>query len=238
MRSSSRDNNNNSSDSSSTISCQDCGNKAKRDCEHVRCRSCCKSRGFKCHTHVKSTWVPVAKRRLRSQQQQYQYQHFELLPSSNNTMDYQHLDLPLSLSRSTCFRHGDSPLGPEDSNYPAEINSLANFRCIRVTSKDNMVEQYAYQTSINVGGHVFKGILYDQGPTTGGDDGGDQSSSAGTSDHPHRLHHFNMAAATTSTAQSGGGGGANLLFYPPHSLNYSVPYNALPGMQFFQHTRS
>ncbi|MCI32328.1 protein SHORT INTERNODES-like, partial [Trifolium medium] len=34
------------------ISCQDCGNQAKKDCPHVRCRTCCKSRGFDCQTHV------------------------------------------------------------------------------------------------------------------------------------------------------------------------------------------
>ncbi|RRT43046.1 hypothetical protein B296_00051670, partial [Ensete ventricosum] len=50
------------------MSCQDCGNQAKKDCSHMRCRSCCKSRGFQCPTHVKSTWVPAAKRRERQQQ--------------------------------------------------------------------------------------------------------------------------------------------------------------------------
>jgi LRP1 type putative zinc finger protein len=49
-------------------SCQDCGNNAKKDCTHMRCRTCCRSRGFSCPTHVKSTWVPAAKRRERQQQ--------------------------------------------------------------------------------------------------------------------------------------------------------------------------
>jgi LRP1 type putative zinc finger protein len=49
-------------------SCQDCGNNAKKDCPHMRCRTCCRSRGFSCPTHVKSTWVPAAKRRERQQQ--------------------------------------------------------------------------------------------------------------------------------------------------------------------------
>ncbi|XP_042403744.1 protein EXPRESSION OF TERPENOIDS 1-like isoform X2 [Zingiber officinale] len=50
------------------MSCQDCGNQAKKDCAHLRCRTCCKSRGFPCPTHVKSTWVSAAKRRERQQQ--------------------------------------------------------------------------------------------------------------------------------------------------------------------------
>ncbi|XP_047336204.1 protein SHI RELATED SEQUENCE 8-like [Impatiens glandulifera] len=57
-----------SNSSSTTINCQDCGNQAKKDCSHLRCRSCCKSRGFDCQTHLKSTWVPAAKRRDRLQQ--------------------------------------------------------------------------------------------------------------------------------------------------------------------------
>ncbi|KAJ0795610.1 putative transcription factor STY-LRP1 family [Helianthus annuus] len=48
--------------------CQDCGNQAKKDCQYMRCRTCCKSRGFQCQTHVKSTWVPAAKRRERQLQ--------------------------------------------------------------------------------------------------------------------------------------------------------------------------
>lgn len=64
------------------MNCQDCGNQAKKDCSHMRCRTCCKSRGFQCQTHVKSTWVPAAKRRerqqhlsaLQRQQQQQQQQ--------------------------------------------------------------------------------------------------------------------------------------------------------------------
>lgn len=57
-----------SSSSGGGVSCQDCGNQAKKDCIHMRCRTCCKSRGFDCQTHVKSTWVPAAKRRERQQQ--------------------------------------------------------------------------------------------------------------------------------------------------------------------------
>lgn len=53
------------SSSSGNTTCQDCGNQAKKDCSHRRCRTCCKSRGYDCATHVKSTWVPAARRRER-----------------------------------------------------------------------------------------------------------------------------------------------------------------------------
>lgn len=45
--------------------CEECGNQAKKDCTYMRCRSCCRNRGFECQTHVKSTWVPVSTRRPR-----------------------------------------------------------------------------------------------------------------------------------------------------------------------------
>ncbi|MFS7926586.1 putative transcription factor STY-LRP1 family [Helianthus anomalus] len=48
-----------------SLNCQDCGNQAKKDCTHRRCRTCCKSKGYDCETHVKSTWVPAARRRER-----------------------------------------------------------------------------------------------------------------------------------------------------------------------------
>lgn len=47
--------------------CQDCGNQSKKDCFYMRCRTCCKSKGFQCQTHVKSTWVPAYRRRQRAQ---------------------------------------------------------------------------------------------------------------------------------------------------------------------------
>ncbi|KAK9214618.1 hypothetical protein WN944_006611 [Citrus x changshan-huyou] len=46
--------------------CRDCGNRAKRECSFRRCRTCCKTRRFDCTTHVRSTWVPAAKRRQKT----------------------------------------------------------------------------------------------------------------------------------------------------------------------------
>eukprot|EP00898_Chlorokybus_atmophyticus_P001534 jgi/Chlat1/2381/Chrsp17S02648 len=48
-----------------TSTCQECGNQAKKDCSYHRCRTCCNSRGYTCESHIKSTWVPAAKRRER-----------------------------------------------------------------------------------------------------------------------------------------------------------------------------
>lgn len=50
------------------LRCQDCGNQAKKECVYMRCRTCCRNKGFQCQTHVKSTWIPLYRRRHRQQQ--------------------------------------------------------------------------------------------------------------------------------------------------------------------------
>lgn len=58
-----------------------------------------------------------------------------------------------------------SDLGLEELNkLPAAMSSPAMFRCVRVRSEDDKVDEYAYQTSVNIGGREFSGVLYDQGP--------------------------------------------------------------------------
>jgi LRP1 type putative zinc finger protein len=72
------------------MNCQDCGNQAKKDCTHLRCRTCCKSRGFHCQTHVKSTWVPASKRRERQQQHHLSMlQHFHCPKRHSHTHQQQ-----------------------------------------------------------------------------------------------------------------------------------------------------
>ncbi|PQM37430.1 protein SHORT INTERNODES-like [Prunus yedoensis var. nudiflora] len=77
----------------------------------------------------------------------------------------------------------------ELGNFPAEVSSPAVFRCVRVSSIEDDDDQYAYQTAVNIGGHLFKGILYDQGPET---------------------YNMNMAAAAAAAETSSGGGGVNI----------------------------
>lgn len=130
-------------------------------------------------------------------------------------------------------------LGLEIANFPSEVNSPAVFRCVRVSSIDETDDQYAYQTAVNIGGHVFKGILYDHGPE--GHYGGGESSSAGGGG----LQQLNLitgaaAAASTSTATAAttgsGSAGAAAAFLDP-SL-YPAPLNTfMAGTQFFPHPR-
>ncbi|KAL8143757.1 hypothetical protein V2J09_016789 [Rumex salicifolius] len=180
-------------------SCEDCGNKAKRDCEHMRCRTCCKSRGLPCPTHVRSTWIPAAHRR-------------RLL----------HHHLSLSAPSSAFPRLLTTGLQERNMNqgFPAEVTAVANFRCVRVSSDDNAVDQAAYQTSVNIGGHSFNGILYDQGPSSSG-----AAQIASAHQYPHRHHHHHHPGGDAGGSTSGGG------FMPPPPFNPFLPNAA--GMQFF-----
>ncbi|KAL9273941.1 SHORT INTERNODES-like protein [Drosera capensis] len=165
-------------------SCQDCGNQAKKDCAHMRCRACCKSRGFQCATHVKSTWIPAAKRRERIQQlSSLQQQHLHdggVVGGEAN----KRLRSENSASRLTSLAQG-----MESGDFPSEASSPALFRCVKVSSMEEGEDHYAYQTAINIGGHVFKGILYDQGPEGSYNaGGGGEGSSSGTGGAPSPLN--------------------------------------------------
>ncbi|KAI9081256.1 hypothetical protein K1719_036756 [Acacia pycnantha] len=201
------------------ISCQDCGNKAKKDCPHMRCRTCCKSRGFHCQTHINSTWVPAPKRRER---QQSHHLHSRALPKTHSELE-----------------------GLEQQDFPAVLNSPADFRCVRVNSVDDTDEQYAYRTAVNIGGHVFKGILYDQGPEynyTSGDVSAPAAGVAGV--QPLNLIAGAASGASVLPASSISGGAMvspSGAFGDPPSL-YASSLNPFmsggSGTQFFPHSRS
>lgn len=58
-------------------------------------------------------------------------------------------------------------------SLPGQVRAPAVFKCVRVTSiDDGDDDEYAYQAMVRIGGHVFKGFLYDQGVDQGGRDNG------------------------------------------------------------------
>ncbi|KAJ0978039.1 hypothetical protein J5N97_013513 [Dioscorea zingiberensis] len=158
---------------SGASTCQDCGNQAKKDCNHRRCRTCCKSRGFECSTHVKSTWVPAARRRERqlsvsaaavgpgSSASTSASKKPRLISSQTTTTSH------TSTSNTTPPRSFDTSSSHQDASFrdslPGHVQAPAVFKCVRVTSIDDGEDEYAYQAMVRIGGHVFKGFLYDQG---------------------------------------------------------------------------
>ncbi|TMW92428.1 hypothetical protein EJD97_013072 [Solanum chilense] len=168
----------------STTTCQDCGNQAKKDCTHRRCRTCCKSRGYDCNTHVKSTWVPASRRRERqlmgasttttttnrnvvlaagSSSQSTSSAKKPRLVNSQTTTTASHT----STSNNTPPRSFDTSSSHQDASFkgslPGQVRAPAVFKCVRVTSVDEGEDEYAYQAVVKIGGHLFKGFLYDQG---------------------------------------------------------------------------
>ncbi|XP_068646652.1 protein SHI RELATED SEQUENCE 1-like [Aristolochia californica] len=213
------------------MSCQDCGNQAKKDCVHLRCRTCCKSRGLECPTHVKSTWVPASRRRERQQQlaalQQQQQQQQRQQRGENPKR--------LRENPTSCTRIIPSTTtsgGSRGGSFPSELSESAVFRCVRVASVDEPDDQYAYQASVNIGGHLFRGILYDQGPEQQHYLLGAGESSSGGG--PQRAL---IAPSATNTAVGTVTSTSAALIDP--STLYPTPLNAfMAGTQFFPHSRS
>ncbi|CAL0329258.1 unnamed protein product [Lupinus luteus] len=185
-----------------SLKCEDCGNQAKKDCPYSRCRTCCKNKGFECQTHLRSTWIPVDRRRHRGS-------------SPTPTTNPNHL-------------HG----GPDDPKRHKQ-NPYSVFSCVRVQSMDDTMNEIAYQTSINIGGHVFSGFVYDQGP--------DQQSFNGargqrSTNYLHQQHNnLNLVSAeihdgaTTAPPSAAAPTAYHHPFSPPsHVFPSSVSFS--PGM--------
>jgi LRP1 type putative zinc finger protein len=64
------------------------------------------------------------------------------------------------------------------------VRAPAVFKCVRVTSIDDEEDEYAYQAMVTIGGHVFKGFLYDQGT----DDGSHEMAGTSTSNEENNLN--------------------------------------------------
>ena len=124
-------------------------------------------------------------------------------------------------------------LGLEVGNFPAEMTSPATFRCVRVSSIEDADDQYAYQTAVTIGGHVFKGILYDQGPNPSHHLLG-ECSSRETQSQPNQINAAAITMATTTTTSTSFA--AETL--PPFA--YASPFNAFmsAGTQFFFYPKS
>ncbi|CAN6539302.1 unnamed protein product [Malus baccata var. baccata] len=235
------------------INCQDCGNQAKKDCPHLRCRTCCKSRGFQCQTHVKSTWVPAAKRRERQEQFSALQQNRSQQQQQEQQIQYRGENPKRQRDNSlACVRIPSDTSGLELNPFPPEVSSPAVFRCVKVSAMDDVDEQFAYQTAVNIGGHVFKGLLYDQGmdgqyyPSSGG--GGESSSGGQGTSHDHHQdgggsgggghpHHHQQHNLVTLAAAGGTSGNPSTTLLDP-SL-FPAPLNAfMAGTQYFPPPRS
>ncbi|EER88951.1 hypothetical protein BDA96_10G337300 [Sorghum bicolor] len=225
-------------------SCQDCGNNAKKDCAHMRCRTCCRSRGFSCPTHVKSTWVPAAKRRERQQQLAALFRGAANSNSASAAAaaaaaaaaSKRPRELVRSLGRlpsansamvTTTTSSGDGGGG----RFPPELNVEAVFRCVRIGPVDEPDAELAYQTAVSIGGHTFKGILRDHGPADDAAVGQLPPSSA-------EYHQLTAGQAREGSSPAGSSEAAATVATSAAVLMdpYPTPIGAFAaGTQFFPH---
>lgn len=72
-----------------------------------------------------------------------------------------------STSNTTPPRSFDTSSSHQDASFreglPGQVRVPAVFKCVRVTALEDGEDEYAYQAVVKIGGHVFKGFLYDQG---------------------------------------------------------------------------
>ncbi|CAL5087180.1 unnamed protein product [Urochloa decumbens] len=155
------------------IRCQDCWLLAKADgCAHRRCRTCCTGRGFACPAHVRptSSHVPASTAAAAA-----------VAPSRKRPRALDSVATP-----STSSSVGQ-PATAALEGFAREVRLDAVFRRVRLGPDDAEV---AYHATVTIGGHVFRGVLYDVGPhgrrrrsaastDTGGSSGVSSQSTAG-----------------------------------------------------------
>ncbi|KAL6843049.1 hypothetical protein ACP4OV_027123 [Aristida adscensionis] len=195
------------------VTCQDCGNQAKKGCAYSRCRTCCNSRGFECGTHVRSTWVPAARRR----------QSLPLLAAGDGAAPAKKPRLACkttkntttsrtSTSTDTTPRSLDASSSHQDAAFrdglPRQVREPAVFRCVRVASVDNAGEaEVAYQAAVTINGRLFRGLLYDQGADADADARAASSSAA----LPTTNSDLHLGGASAAVLDLYGGGGGPLI---------------------------
>lgn len=97
-------------------------------------------------------------------------------------------------------------------------------------------DQLAYQAAVRIGGHVFKGILYDQGPESQYG----ENSQGGSGALPQPLQQLNLITSGTVTTTASGVTTSVAETQPllDASLNYPTPINEfMAGTNFFPLSR-
>ncbi|KAL2924500.1 Protein LATERAL ROOT PRIMORDIUM 1 [Bienertia sinuspersici] len=129
-----------------TTTCQDCGNQAKKDCSHRRCRTCCRSRGFDCSTHVKSTWVPAARRRER--------QMIGVSAGGTHVINGDPLMVVVVVEPLRLHFRGEKAQADFKralrSHYQGQVKAPAVFKCVKVTAVDDGEDEFAYQAVVKI----------------------------------------------------------------------------------------
>uniref|UniRef100_J3MHK7 Uncharacterized protein n=1 Tax=Oryza brachyantha TaxID=4533 RepID=J3MHK7_ORYBR len=134
--------------------------------------------------------------------------------------------------------------GEGDGRFPPELSVEAVFRCVRIGPGDEPDAEFAYQTAVSIGGHTFKGILRDHGPTD--EAGGGARGGAGGGGHlpPSSAEYHQLtgqgreeSSPAGSSEAVGGHGAATAVTSAAVLMDpYPTPIGAFAaGTQFFPH---
>eukprot|EP00897_Mesotaenium_endlicherianum_P001134 jgi/Mesen1/11020/ME000098S10416 len=153
-----------------SAACTECGNSAKKDCQYHRCRTCCKARGFLCPTHIKSTWVPAAKRRERqAAEAEAAVATGTLLPEKNKRQKSTASSTPSTSTSGGGIGVDELAVAAQAHAIasklplPAEVTAQTLLKSVCLTGVEDGVFEFGYHATVKVGGHIFKGVLYNAG---------------------------------------------------------------------------
>ncbi|CAN6198676.1 unnamed protein product [Urochloa humidicola] len=140
------------------IRCQNCWLLAKADgCAHRRCRTCCTGRGFVCPAHVTpSSPAPAPVQRAPTASASTAAAAVAAL-TRKRPLD------AVATSPTTSSSVGQ-PTAAALEGFAREVSLDAVFRRVRLGPDDAEV---AYHATVTIGGHVFRGVLYDVGRPRG-----------------------------------------------------------------------
>lgn len=103
-------------------------------------------------------------------------------------------------------------------SLPGQVRAPAVFKCVRVTAMDDGDDEFAYQAVVKIGGHVFKGFLYDQGVEN--------------RDRYPNLSELHLGGGRGGDGESGGGAGRDGATSSSPMLDPSDVYAAASGGGF------
>jgi len=93
---------------------------------------------------------------------------------------------------------------------------------------DDTVNEIAYQTSVNIGGHVFSGFLYDQGPEQSFNAKGDNSSI----DPFEQQHNLNLRSVSFHTRDGASATMPSLSATAASQEPFFIPHHPFPLASF------
>jgi LRP1 type putative zinc finger protein len=119
------------------------------------------------------------------------------------------------------------PVSSSKGGLPPEVRAQALFKCVRLMGVEDSENEFAYQATVKIGGHIFKGVLYDQGVDNG------QAAAAAPS--PSALGELQLGGGNS---RGGGMPSSSSALIDPSSSLYGSGSALLGGQTSFTHNNN